>query len=218
MKAQRKSAKKTYRGSDAKLRELLRACALGVCVCCATPGWTQESLPKISRIEIKFAGPASVSEEIIRSNIRSRVGEPYRPITVDDDIHSLYSTDLFYNIRVTRERAADGGVVITYVVQANPRLMEIKLDGNSKIKASDINKKITSRVGEALDERKLFTDAQEIQKLYAKKGYSGTVVKYALNRSMSPALIAEYQTRLPDRKLLQRKLHEFYQLAMPKTK
>jgi len=44
------------------------------------------------------------------------------------------------------------------------------------------------------------------------------VVKYALNRSMSPALIAEYQTRLPDRKLLQRKLHEFYQLAMPKTK
>jgi hypothetical protein len=44
------------------------------------------------------------------------------------------------------------------------------------------------------------------------------VVKYALNRSLSPALIAEYQTRLPDRKLLERKLHEFYQLAMPKTK
>jgi predicted nuclease of restriction endonuclease-like (RecB) superfamily len=44
------------------------------------------------------------------------------------------------------------------------------------------------------------------------------VVKYALNRSMSLALIAEYQTRLPDRKLLERKLHEFYQLAMPKTK
>lgn len=44
------------------------------------------------------------------------------------------------------------------------------------------------------------------------------VVKYALNRSLSPALIAEYQTRLPDRKLLERKLHEFYQLAMPQTK
>ncbi len=44
------------------------------------------------------------------------------------------------------------------------------------------------------------------------------VVEYALSRAMSPALIAEYKTRLPDRKLLQRKLHEFYQLAMPKTK
>jgi len=41
------------------------------------------------------------------------------------------------------------------------------------------------------------------------------VVEYALSRSVSPALIAEYQTRLPDKKLLQRKLHEFYQLALP---
>ncbi|HQU43502.1 MAG TPA: PDDEXK nuclease domain-containing protein [Pirellulales bacterium] len=39
------------------------------------------------------------------------------------------------------------------------------------------------------------------------------VVEYALSRAMSPALVAEYQTRLPDKKLLQAKLHEFYALA-----
>ncbi len=38
------------------------------------------------------------------------------------------------------------------------------------------------------------------------------VVEYALSRSLSPALIAEYQTRLPDKKLLAAKLHEFYAL------
>ncbi len=38
------------------------------------------------------------------------------------------------------------------------------------------------------------------------------VVEYALSRSLSPALIAEYQTKLPDKKLLQTKLHEFYAL------
>lgn len=36
------------------------------------------------------------------------------------------------------------------------------------------------------------------------------VVEYALSRTLSPALIAEYQTKLPDKKLLQAKLHEFY--------
>lgn len=36
------------------------------------------------------------------------------------------------------------------------------------------------------------------------------VVEYALSRSLSPALVAEYQTQLPDKKLLQAKLHEFY--------
>ncbi len=39
------------------------------------------------------------------------------------------------------------------------------------------------------------------------------VVEYALSRALSPALVAEYQTRLPDKKLLQAKLHEFYVLA-----
>ena len=39
------------------------------------------------------------------------------------------------------------------------------------------------------------------------------VVEYALSRTISPALVSEYQTRLPDKKLLQAKLHEFYELA-----
>lgn len=43
-------------------------------------------------------------------------------------------------------------------------------------------------------------------------GKDDEVVEYALSRSLSPALIAEYQTRLPDKKLLQAKLHEFYAL------
>jgi predicted nuclease of restriction endonuclease-like (RecB) superfamily len=39
------------------------------------------------------------------------------------------------------------------------------------------------------------------------------VVEYALSRTMSPALVSEYKTRMPDKKLLQAKLHEFYELA-----
>ena len=43
------------------------------------------------------------------------------------------------------------------------------------------------------------------------------VVEYALSRAVSPALVAEYQTRLPDKTLLQAKLHEFYQLAQEQS-
>lgn len=41
------------------------------------------------------------------------------------------------------------------------------------------------------------------------------VVEYALNRTLSPALIAEYKMQLPDKALLQAKLHEFYLQKMP---
>jgi predicted nuclease of restriction endonuclease-like (RecB) superfamily len=40
------------------------------------------------------------------------------------------------------------------------------------------------------------------------------VVEYALSRSLSPALVAQYQNQLPDKKLLQAKLHEFYLVNM----
>ena len=39
------------------------------------------------------------------------------------------------------------------------------------------------------------------------------VVEYALSRSLSPMVVAQYQTRLPDKALLQAKLDEFYELA-----
>lgn len=44
------------------------------------------------------------------------------------------------------------------------------------------------------------------------KGKDDEVVEYALSRNLSPAMIAEYQLHLPDKKLLQQKLHELFEL------
>ena len=140
----------------------------------------QPSSLKISRIEIKHLGPAGVSDELIRANIRVKVGDPYLRTAVDDDVRNLYATGLFYNIRVADEITPEG-VALTYVVQGNPRLTEIKFQGNSKFKDAKLRKKLSSKVGEPLDERKLFTDSQEIQKMYQKSGYPRTQVKYVLN-------------------------------------
>jgi outer membrane protein insertion porin family len=143
--------------------------------------WSQTAGLKIDRVDIKYVGPASISEQFIRSNIRLRAGDPYRAATTESDIRNLYTTGQFYNIRVSLDQAADGGLVITYIVQARPRLAEIKMEGNQKLSASKIRKKITAKVGQPLDEEKLFTDSQEIQKLYEKYGYAGTQVKYVVD-------------------------------------
>lgn len=43
------------------------------------------------------------------------------------------------------------------------------------------------------------------------KGKDSEVVKYALSRSLSPTMVSDYQTQLPDKKLLQRKLQEIFE-------
>lgn len=42
------------------------------------------------------------------------------------------------------------------------------------------------------------------------KDKDSEVVEYALSRSLSPTMVAEYKTQLPDKKLLQRKLNELF--------
>lgn len=43
------------------------------------------------------------------------------------------------------------------------------------------------------------------------KDKDNEVVEYALSRSISPTMVSEYKTQLPDKKLLQQKLHELFE-------
>ena len=139
-----------------------------------------QSAGTVARIEIKHVGPTAVSDELIRANIRVKVGDAYVRSAVDDDVKNLYGTGFFYNIQVV-DAAGDQGVVLTYVVQGKPKLTNIKYQGNVKFNNAKLEKKVTSKVGQPLDEQKLFTDTQEIKKMYQNAGYPQTDAKYTVS-------------------------------------
>lgn len=43
------------------------------------------------------------------------------------------------------------------------------------------------------------------------KGKDSEVVEYSLSRTLSPTMVSEYQTQLPDKKILQKKLQEIFE-------
>lgn len=140
----------------------------------------------VQEIRIEHVGPASVSDALIRSNIRIREGDSFNQLNVDQDVRNLYATGYFYNIRVTRDEA-DDGVVLTYTVQSKPVLTDIRIEGNEKFSDNRLRKKIEdavgsmSEVGEPLNEQRLFEEARAIREYYQKKGYHGTKVDYSLS-------------------------------------
>src|SRR5208337_292864 len=158
------------------MKFFLRLFGIWLLLGCASAAWSQTTGPKIDRVDVKFVGPASVSEPFIRANIRLKAGDIYRPNNTEDDVHTLYATGQFYNIRVTADPAEDGGVILTYLVQARPGIAEIKLEGNKKLSDKKLRKKITVTVGDPLDEQKLFANSQDMEKLYEKYGYPGSQV------------------------------------------
>jgi outer membrane protein insertion porin family len=139
--------------------------------------YAQFAGPKINKIEIRHRGPVTVSDDLIRANIRVKVGDPYLVAAVDDDVRNLYATGFFYNIQIAREEGANGFTLV-YVLQEKPRLTELKFQGNKKFSESKLRKKLSTKINEPLDERKLFTDKQTIEQMYQKAGYPKTDVRY----------------------------------------
>jgi len=144
---------------------------------CLSAAYSQFAGPKITKIEIRHRGPVTVSDDLIRANIRVKVGDPYLVAAVDDDVRNLYATGFFYNIQIAREEGT-GGFTLVYVLQEKPRLTELKFQGNKKFSESKLRKKLSTKINDPLDERKLFTDKQEIEQMYQKAGYPKTDVKY----------------------------------------
>jgi len=137
----------------------------------------QQAPPVVKKIEIRHIGPAAASDALIFSNIRAKEGDTYSRVAVDDDVGTLWKTGYFYNIRVAEE-PLDGGLKLIYMLQGNPTLTQVLFTGNKRFKAGKLQKKISSKIGEPLNERKLFNDTQEILKLYQKAGLRKTEVKY----------------------------------------
>ncbi|MCS1411637.1 MAG: Outer membrane protein assembly factor BamA [Verrucomicrobia subdivision 3 bacterium] len=134
----------------------------------------------VEQIEIRHVGPASVSDALIRANIQTSPGDTLSPAKINQDIKNLLRTGYFHNVNIAWD-PGDHGVKLIYTVQGKPTLMEIEFSGNDKIKTSKLRKQVTSKVGDPIDEKQLFTDALAIKDLYERKGYRETTVQYVPN-------------------------------------
>src|SRR5690348_16879589 len=81
----------------------------------------EPSGPKIAEIRIQHIGPSTINDDLIRGNIRAKVGDVYLPAAIIRDVKNLYGTGLIYNVRIT-DTMTNNAVVLTYLVQENPRL------------------------------------------------------------------------------------------------
>lgn len=137
--------------------------------------------PKVTSIVVSNVGPQTVSEALVRANIRVKEGDTYNRNAVDDDVRNLYKTGYFSNVRVSDERSIDG-IGLLYIVQPRLKVTDILFSGNKKFSSAKLLRKITpagksaSRIGQPLDDLQLFQDAQEIKKIYEKAGYPKTEV------------------------------------------
>ncbi len=162
--------------------------AAGVCPVAAQPSAGAPGQPapvyKIGSVTIKFVGTANVNEQVVRANMAMREGGDFDEVILDRDIRSLYRTGLFEFVEVKYEQLDPSGRVYNLVIEVTPkfRVLNVRFEGNQKVKSSRLEKEVKIKPNQALDERQVKEDAEKLREYYQKAGYNQISVNYEIDR------------------------------------
>ena len=137
----------------------------------------------ISKVEV--SGNRSVNQSLIVNMSGLVVGSELRPTTIQEAIKRIYAMNLFSDIQIEGEEQEDG-VKLVIVVKEFPRVKEIEISGNRKIKRQDIDEKINITAGKVISQVDVKSAVDGIKSLYNEKGYLSAQIRSELILTDTP--------------------------------
>ena len=131
----------------------------------------------VQLIDINVTGNIRVEKELITLKLNSKIGQPYDPKAVREDIKKIYKLGFFEDVNAQVDRTPQG-VILIFNVKEKPVVVDLRIRGNKDIKSEDILEVIEVREGRIIDLNKVKKSVETIDALYSEKGLVGTEVSY----------------------------------------
>lgn len=135
--------------------------------------------------KVEVSGNRSVNQSLIVNMSGLVVGSELRPATIQEAIKRIYAMNLFSDIQIEGEEQEDG-VKLVIVVKEFPRVREIEISGNRKIKKQDIDQKINITAGKVISQVDVKSAVDGIKSLYNEKGYLSAQIQSELILTDTP--------------------------------
>jgi len=120
--------------------------------------------------DIRVVGNKQVPTAVILNLVRSQVGEPLDPATVEDDYQRIYGLRKFSDVEAKVE-PTDTGVIVVFEVKEQAQIATIAFRGNLKIDEQTISNVVDLNTGEAIDPFRISLARTSIENLYRSKNY-----------------------------------------------
>jgi outer membrane protein insertion porin family len=133
-------------------------------------------------------GARKVEEATVRFKLKSRVGDPYSPDVIREDLKALYSLGYFEDI-VVQADIFEGGLRLTFVLHEKPTIQSIRIVGNREISIDKIKAKIDLVEGAIIPPGALARTGEKIRLFYEEEGYYQAQVEGVEDR-ISPQEVA----------------------------
>ena len=122
---------------------------------------------------LSFIGLESLNEEELKNTfplkVASKVAIPGTEIS--GALQYLWKLQLFSDINLSKNDLGHNNIALSFIVTELPLVDEISFRGNNKIDRDELTKTTALVTGKKVSEQSLLTAANNIEKLYASKGY-----------------------------------------------
>ena len=119
---------------------------------------------------VKISGNRRIETAAIMPALRVKAGEALDPAKVDADLKAIYQLGYFKDVKAQTE-AADGGVVLEYVVQEKPIVREVKVEGAKELTPEKVRDAVEIKPNTIFSQKDLQKSVKKVKKLYADEGY-----------------------------------------------
>lgn len=144
------------------------------------PAGAQEEAPREPALveEIRFEGLISRKPEEVISRLSLKVGEPFNPLLIREDLEQL--ARIMRRVNVRTESAPGGGIRLVFVVEEFPRLRRMQIIGNSKISTERIETLANLEAGAQITENVVRSLRSALEREYRSMGLTGAKVRIRL--------------------------------------
>lgn len=120
--------------------------------------------------DVAVQGQRRVQEAVILGRVSTKIGTPFQPNRLADDIRAIFALGFFDDVQL-RVEDFEGGVKVTFVVVERPFIRDIGFAGNKQIDTATLQEKITLRLGGVYNPVEVNRAAERIKDHYEEEGY-----------------------------------------------
>jgi outer membrane protein insertion porin family len=133
----------------------------------------------ISKVTIRYRGAPTVNEDLLRNQMTSKAGSPYRAENLDKDITALYESGLVDDVRFLAEPVGEGVNLIAEVT-TRPTMPAVGFVGNTIFSDKKLAQETKLKSGGILSDSAILEARRNIEKYYQGYGYPDVTVSHRI--------------------------------------
>jgi outer membrane protein insertion porin family len=120
--------------------------------------------------DIAVQGNRRVQEAVILGRVTARIGTPFVPTRLAEDLRSVFALGFFDDVQLKVEDF-EGGVKLIFVVVERPFVRDIVFVGNKKLDSTALQEKIDLKLGSVYNPVEVNRAAEKLKEYYEQEGY-----------------------------------------------